>query len=539
MDRALAARTLAYLFAAGGLLVFASIALPHDSQLDELGVAAMAAGALLVVPVLVGVYDRLPVWGFQLIFVWATCLVTGVTYFSGDNAGAYPLFYLWISLCAFYFLKPRAAALQLALIAAAYGLLLSVHTAAGGGAGDWLITIGTVSIAGVVVGLLKGRLNVTIGRLADAARTDPLTGLLNRTAFRELVEVEIERARRSDRPVGLLVADLDGFKELNRRLGDQAGDRTLKRLGALLGETKRRIDGAARTYGEEFALVLPDTDEHGSYLLAERTRLAVQQSFVRDELPLTISFGVVGFPVHANTAEELVRCGEQALDAAKQLGRNRTVLYSPELAGLLSTGSDRRSHDEVHVATVLTLAEALDIRDTGTSEHSKAVGHYSGLIARELGLVDDEVERVRLAGLLHDVGKIGVSDRILGKPGPLTEEEWTEMRKHPEIGARILATDYFTTIREWVLAHHERPDGSGYPFGRDRSETPLQARILAVADAYEAMTADRVYRPAIGPQAACEELERCAGTQFDDSVVAAFLVVLEREGAIAGGPDAR
>jgi diguanylate cyclase (GGDEF)-like protein/putative nucleotidyltransferase with HDIG domain len=540
MDRALAARTFAYLFAAGGLLVFASLALPHGSQLDELGVAGMATGALLVVPILVGVYDRMPLWGFHLLFVGATCLITGVTYFSGGSGSAYPLFYLWVSLCAFYFLKPRQAVAQLAWIATAYGLLLILHPASGSGVGGWLITIGTVSIAGIVVGLLRDRLDVTIGRLADAARTDPLTGLLNRTAFRDLVEVEIERARRSDRPVSLLLADLDGFKELNRRLGDQAGDRTLRRLGALLGESKRRIDGAARTYGEEFALIVPDTDEHGAYLQAERTRLAVQEAFAGDQAPLTISFGVVGFPAHAASADELVRRGEQALDAAKQLGRNRTVLFSPELAGLLSGADDRRrGQSEMHVATVLTLAEALDIRDTGTSEHSKAVGRYAELIARELGLSAEAVEDLRLAGLLHDVGKIGVSDRILGKPGPLTEEEWKEMRKHPEIGAQILATEYFETIRNWVLAHHERPDGSGYPFGRALADTPLEARILAVADAYEAMTADRVYRPAIGHDAACEELKRCSGTQFDEAVVAAFLAALKREGASARRSDAR
>jgi putative nucleotidyltransferase with HDIG domain len=178
---------------------------------------------------------------------------------------------------------------------------------------------------------------------------------------------------------------------------------------------------------------------------------------------------------------------------------------------------------------VLTLAEALDIRDTGTARHSRTVGGYAELMARELGLEPALVERVRLAGVLHDVGKIGVPDAILGKRGPLNPSEWLEMRKHPEIGARILGSPYFDDLRLWVLAHHERPDGRGYPFGLAGDEIPLEARIVAVADAYEAMTTDRVYRPSLGEAAAREELRRCAGTQFDERVVEAFLHALERE----------
>jgi HD-GYP domain-containing protein (c-di-GMP phosphodiesterase class II) len=148
-------------------------------------------------------------------------------------------------------------------------------------------------------------------------------------------------------------------------------------------------------------------------------------------------------------------------------------------------------------------------------------------VARELGLPRERVERVRLAGVLHDVGKIGVSDVILRKPGPLDDAEWAEMRRHPEIGARILGASEFDDIRAWVLAHHERPDGRGYPNGLRGDEIPVEARILAVADAYEAMTSDRVYRAAIGDEAARAELRRGSGSQFDPLVVQALLVVLD------------
>jgi HD-GYP domain-containing protein (c-di-GMP phosphodiesterase class II) len=148
-------------------------------------------------------------------------------------------------------------------------------------------------------------------------------------------------------------------------------------------------------------------------------------------------------------------------------------------------------------------------------------------MARELGLDEEHVERVRLAGVLHDIGKIGISDRVLTKPGPLDATEWQEMYTHPEIGARLLSRPEFADLRAWILAHHERPDGLGYPRGLSADRIPVEARILAVADAYEAMTADRCYRPSIGVEAARAELEGGAGTQFDADVVAALLRALD------------
>jgi putative nucleotidyltransferase with HDIG domain len=180
---------------------------------------------------------------------------------------------------------------------------------------------------------------------------------------------------------------------------------------------------------------------------------------------------------------------------------------------------------------VLALAEALDVRDAATARHSETVGRYAELIAREIGLPPDVVGRVRLAGMLHDIGKIAVSNMLLTKPEPLTSEEWVEMRRHAEIGARILANARLADIGQWVLAHHERPDGDGFPFGIGNGDIPLEARILAVADAYEAMTSDRAYKAAMAPHEARLELRRCAGSQFDPRIVEALLVALDRERA--------
>jgi putative nucleotidyltransferase with HDIG domain len=181
------------------------------------------------------------------------------------------------------------------------------------------------------------------------------------------------------------------------------------------------------------------------------------------------------------------------------------------------------------MARAVEIAEELDLRDEGTARHCQTVACYAEAIARELELAWEVVEAVRLAGLLHDVGKIGIPGSILAKPGPLTTEEWIEMQNHPRIGASILEDAGLEEIRDWILAHHERPDGEGYPRGLTDAEIPLEAKILAVADAYEAMTNDRCYRSAIGRQSAVAELRRHAGTQFDDVVVEAFIAVLRRD----------
>ena len=363
-------------------------------------------------------------------------------------------------------------------------------------------------------------------RIADSNRNDPLTGLLNRRAFEELLELELERAARAGRPISVIVGDIDGFRAINERHGHAAGDLALQAIAQNALKWKRRIDLAARIGGEEFALLLPETDERGAFIVAERLRRATHRSFVDSGPGVAFSFGVATAPAHAADGVGLLRAADSAAAAAKDLGGDRTVIYSDEVARMLAEMGGQAG-EELQLATVIALAEALDIRDTGTGQHSHTVGRYAEMMARELGLAEERVERVRLAGLLHDIGKIGISDLVLSKPGPLDADEWQEMRTHPEIGARLLSRAEFEDLRAWILAHHERPDGLGYPHKLSGDQIPLEARILAVADAYEAMTADRCYRPALGESAARAELEAGAGTQFDAPVVAAFLRVLD------------
>jgi HD-GYP domain-containing protein (c-di-GMP phosphodiesterase class II) len=187
----------------------------------------------------------------------------------------------------------------------------------------------------------------------------------------------------------------------------------------------------------------------------------------------------------------------------------------------------REQSAELRLAAVMLLAETLDLRDPGTGRHSRTVGIYARQTAEALGLAADSVERIHAAGVLHDLGKLGIADAILYKPGKLDDHEWREIKRHPEVGARILEHAGLLDLAGWVRAHHERVDGLGYPDGRAGAEIPLEAKILAVADAYEAMIADRPYRAGMPAQDARAELLRCAGTQFDPAVVEAFLATLD------------
>ncbi|MBA2630169.1 MAG: HD domain-containing protein, partial [Thermoleophilaceae bacterium] len=272
----------------------------------------------------------------------------------------------------------------------------------------------------------------------------------------------------------------------------------------------------------------PDTDQRGAFLVAERLRRAAHRSFADQPQGVTISFGVAVYPEHGDDLRSLMRAADRALYAAKDLGKDRTAIYSADVARVLARASGSRGGD-MHLSPLMALAESLDVRDHGDALHSRTVGRYARMMAVELGLTPERVERVRLAGVLHDIGKIGVSDPLLVKTGPLDEKEWEELRTHPEIGAALLSRPELSDLREWVLSHHERPDGTGYPLRLGGESIPLEAKILAVADAYEAMTRDRVYRRALGDEAAQAELIAGSGSQFDGAVVASFLKALERE----------
>jgi diguanylate cyclase (GGDEF)-like protein len=527
-DRGLMARALMYAYATGALIALGSIALTGGTRMWVAGAAAAICCAASAV--LLAAYDELPRPAFPALVALGSVLILAGVWEGGTSLAlllALPAAY------AAYFLRKLETAALMALVLGGYAV--AARAGAGQGVEDVAVSLAALAAVAGMVALQRANVNRLIWRLSDAAVTDELTGLVNRRGFQELFETELERARRSGQPLSVIVADLDHFKALNDRFGHAAGDRALEQLSLILRTAKRRIDTAARIGGEEFAVVLPDSDQHAALILAERMRREVRETFMYEPYDLTISIGVATFPLHGTEPDALIAQADEALYAAKALGRDRSVVWGEDLDGdVLSSTGIPTARSEHHAATVRALADVVDARDRATGSHSQAVGRYAAAIARELGLPNEAIERIKFGGIVHDVGKIAVPDKVLRKPGWLSAEDWHEMRRHPEIGARILSGAKLSDVSEWVLAHHERPDGTGYPHGLSGPAIPVEARILAVADAYEAMTSDRVYRSALPVEEARAELERCAGTQFDRLVVDAFLRVLDSPAELRG-----
>jgi diguanylate cyclase (GGDEF)-like protein/putative nucleotidyltransferase with HDIG domain len=487
--RATMARAASLLAAAAAVVCLVGVFVPGDAQFDDDVLLVAAAGAALLGAILLIVYDRIPSWAFHPIVLLGTAISAAAAYGWGSESAYGPLPFVWVTLLAFYFFSRGAALVHLALMAAGYALALGLEDPSESPLDGWVATVVTLLVTGLFISVVRDRLARLIGRLSDAAHRDALTELLNRR-------------------------------------GHAVGDAVLRYVAEAIKRAKRGFDSAARIGGEEFAVLAPDCDEHGAYMLAERIRAAVHEAVSehQEEAHLTISFGISTFPLHGQSADGLLRTADQALYAAKRLGRNRSVISSADVPGIVARAS-RSSNGETHVelAALLNLAEALDVRETGSASHCQRVGRLAELTARELGLPPESVERVRLAGILHDVGRVAFPDELLAKHGSLTDDDWAWVRAHPAIGARMVETTDYEDIRSWIMFHHERPDGRGYPEGRGEDEVPLESAIIAVADAYEAMTSERPYRPAYGAEDAAEELRRGAGRQFRSDVVDALL----------------
>jgi diguanylate cyclase (GGDEF)-like protein/putative nucleotidyltransferase with HDIG domain len=361
-------------------------------------------------------------------------------------------------------------------------------------------------------------------------RLDSVTGLLSARAFRGRLSEEVERARRYQRALSIVVVSIDDFGSLELRHGFKAGDELLIAVGKRLSDSTRSHDHVGRTGQAEFGLLLPDTSADGA--LPSLERLLVELEVVGEGVirAAGASMGVAMLQ-RGMTAEGLLANARLACVHAQQSGGGRAVLAA-------ETGSEREGEaDGTQRDAIEALAVALLERDRYTGEHSEAVIDMSGAVARNLGLNSVEVQRVKSAALLHDIGKVAIPDEILHKPGPLTDDEWKLMREHPVIGERILRVlPGLGTVARIVRHEHERWDGGGYPDGLVGDEIPLGSRIIIAADTYHAITSDRPYREARSHSEAVEELTRCAGSQFDPNVTAAligFLYGQRQAGALA------
>ena len=297
----LMARALGGLYAAGGTLALLTVLLPHSAAANEGGLLAIVANAYVVSGALIRLSKRVPPWLLRLALAWGSTLITGVVYFSAARPSPLIFFYLWIFLFSSYFFTRAQAAAQIAYVGVAYGAVLALRPPSGAVAW-WTVGMGTLLVTSVLIWTMRDRAETLIARLYDAARTDPLTKLLNRRGFRELLDLELERARRGELAMTVLAGDIDHFKEVNDRLGHQVGDAALVRIAHVLESAKRRIDAAARVGGEEFALILPNTNQSEALTVAERLRCALLDEFSSDAVPITISFGIATFRDHAETA---------------------------------------------------------------------------------------------------------------------------------------------------------------------------------------------------------------------------------------------
>ncbi len=323
------------LYLVGAVITVAAIIFPHSPKADITGFWAIAAGVAVVAAVLLRWHERFPAWVYQVVMVLGTLTISLTLYFNGERLGGpaadNEVLYIWIALYSGYFFTRVQLTAQLAIVALAYAVTLLVVHPGQIGFTRWFITVGMVALAGGLVHVMKRHNDELVERLSEAVRTDLLTGLVNRQGFDERFELELERARRTGHPVALVLADIDGFKELNDRFGHPAGDVALTAVGRLAHEAGRTMDTMARIGGDEFAAILPATGTDGAFELAERLRDGVPQLQNGYAEPLTMSFGIVEFPLHGQTREALVRAADRALYEAKGLGRNRSVVHRAEL----------------------------------------------------------------------------------------------------------------------------------------------------------------------------------------------------------------
>ena len=363
----------------------------------------------------------------------------------------------------------------------------------------------------------------------EKARIDELTGLLNRRSLGELIISEIGRHSRYGGVFSMIILDLDSFKAFNDSYGHLAGDKLLREIGSIMKGTIRSADQAFRYGGDEFAILLAQTTIEAAYEVAERVRQRVALEVEAGHVSITVSLGLASWPIDGIGSNEIIAAADAALYHAKRGGGNQSRRASGTLLPLDETMvSSEDIQDSETLSTIYALAATVDAKDHYTRSHSKKVREYAIALAEALNLGPLEISKLETCALLHDIGKIGINDEILNKRGKLTAEEWEAIKGHPELGATIAShARQLAPCLAGILYHHERYDGSGYPKGLKGEDIPLEARILAMADVFAAMTSDRSYSDALPLEEVLEEIKRGAGKQFDPHLVEVFLSVIK------------
>jgi diguanylate cyclase (GGDEF)-like protein len=400
------------------------------------------------------------------------------------------------------------------------------------------------------LGRALGGISTAITSAQEAATVDRLTGVANRQALINALFTEVERASRYDRPFSVAFVDIDHFKAVNDSYGHGVGDVVLRGVAQAIRTNLRQTDMIGRYGGEEFMLLLTETNVEDGAVLTEKLRNLVQglrfEAEGNPELTVTISIGIAGGIGQRLRVDTLVRDADAAMYSAKSLGRNQTYIFAePDddarvpRAPISADGRaravevGRAARDAAAAALTSVVAPLPHYR----GQPSALIASIVTTMALRLNLPESEIDRLQIAALLHDVGKVAVPEEILEKPASLSPAEWQTVVQHPRIGQVIL--EQATILKEAVpiiLHHHERFSGHGYPYGLRGNDIPLGARIVAIADAYDAMIHDRPYKRAITHEQAVGELRRHAGTQFDPDLVALFCE-LYSDGAPDIDPD--
>jgi diguanylate cyclase (GGDEF)-like protein/putative nucleotidyltransferase with HDIG domain len=369
----------------------------------------------------------------------------------------------------------------------------------------------------------QGRITRQTTQLLESTRRDPLTGLLNHGAMVGELALGIEAARKADMAIGVALLDIDGFRLLNDTYGHDAGDAALQLLASKLEELLPASAPCARYGPDEFLVMTPAADVAELEPMIDRIRTSLVDASLQfdasERIPITISAGIAVFPVHASSVTEILSVVALTVQEAKASGGDavRVAGNEPEAT------SEMKAFD-----TLQGLVIAIDTKDRYTKRHSEDVARYSVFIAHQLGLDEEFRRNIWNAGLLHDIGKIGIPDVVLRKPGALTDAEYETVKQHVALGDAIVRNiEAVDVVRAGVRHHHERWDGHGYLHRLAGEDIPLIARILAVGDAFSAMTTTRPYRKALPLEEALKRLGDAAGTQLEERLVAAFITGIE------------
>lgn len=353
----------------------------------------------------------------------------------------------------------------------------------------------------------------------EEARRDELTGLLNRKCFLETLQEQVEQIKGNS--LALVILNVDDFKLFNQLYGNREGDAALRRVAGIIEASVGDHGFVARYGGKEFAMILPNYDIYSAKNLTENICTQVKNLNAKTEnyamKMLTLSCGICALPYTASTMDELIYNAVMVYSVGETALRGRTI-----------GGIYKNDAYSEYASMIYALTAAIDTKDHYTFSHSKNVAYYAGELARAMGLNQECIEIVKEAGLLHDIGKIGIREDILNKPGKLTSEEYEIVKGHVENSIGIIrhlpSLDYVIPA---VIGHHERYDGKGYPRRIEGEDIPIMARILCIVDSFDAMISMRSYKDAIPVNQALRILEEEAGYQFDPGLVPIFVKLIE------------